>query len=379
MYIIMSRLTVFDEDYNMYAGIKHLLNCLNEEGHRIIVISHNTNAKNTMKDIFKEQLDFKIACAYRWKIREIVTEENASSFVLVGSSDNDLILAANKKILIIDPGWSVKQEEKPARYGIILKTPRKLLEAIKLIDNQTKWFFKLKVNSNTTTLALTSANTLNWDVEPTEREVLDGFQNLLKRGDRSYFNTLYFHLISGVMKSSDLRNVDIWGIFPTSSGKVNNEMEELKERCRYLTNKRMKEPLFIRHTSVNRSHDTPYATRIKEGCIKHFNSIILNPFYLYRVKGKVVCVLDDYITNGISFETARNLLIKAGAQKVILVALGRYKRGINGIYQQEDYEIDGNITRQGYRYNLKSKKNLTGVYDNDAREEVRHIYEILND
>ncbi|QGV06543.1 hypothetical protein GNE09_06580 [Bacillus cereus] len=374
--VILTRLTVFDKNFEMYDGIEKLFGNLNENGHKIFVISHDTESIQIMNEIFEEKFEFKVRCTYRKKVRENVTEDNASKFILVGSSDEDLILAANKKMLIINPGWSIKKDEKPARYGITLERPEQLFEAIRLINNQSRWYFELGIGLNTKVLALTSANTFY--VGKNEKEILEGFERLLKSGNRNYFNTMYFHLISGVMKSSELRNIDIWGIFPSSSGKINDEIEELKERCRYLTGKRMKEPLFIRHIPVKKSRSTDHSIRLKEGCVKHFDSIILNPYYLNRLKGKVVCVIDDYTTNGVSFETARNLLLKAGAGKVILVALGRYKRGQNGIYQHEVYDLTGNITKPGYKYNLNSKKNLGGKYDNTARDEVRRIYEILN-
>lgn len=363
----------------MYEGIKELFIDLNEEGHNVVVISHDYQSIATMKSIFEETFNFKVICTYRKKVREIVNIENAKEFILVGSSDDDLILAANKKILIINPGWSIKKDEKPARYGITLERPRQLFEAIRLIANQNRWYFQLEVDQDTTVLALTSANTYNWDIEKSEKEVLEGFEKLLKSGDRKYFNTLYFHLISGVMKNNELRNVEVWGVFPTSTGLLNEELEELKERCRYLTGRKMSQPLFIRHTPVTKSRQTDPSIRLREGCKKHFDSVVLNPYYSQRVKGKVVCVIDDYLTNGISFETARNLLLKAGAKKVILLALGRYKRGSYGIYQYESYKLNGNVISTDYQYELIDRKNLFGDYDKEAREEVNRIYKILNE
>ena len=195
----------------MYEGVEELFGNLNAENHKIIVISHNTESIRAMQVIFERKFEFKVICTYRWKLKESVNENNASKFVLVGSSNEDLILASNKRILIINPGWSVKQDEKPQQYAITLERPAQLFEAIRLIDNQNRWYFQLQIDQQASVLALTSANTSNWDVGKTEREVLEGFQSLLKSGDRSYFNTLYFHLISGVMKSPELREVNIWG------------------------------------------------------------------------------------------------------------------------------------------------------------------------
>lgn len=374
--IVFTRLTIFDEDFVMYDKINEFLSELNNEGHTIVMLSHSPRSLERMKSIFEEEFNFEIQCLFRNAFKTAVNKDNAKNIIFIGSSDEDLHLAAQKKVLIINPGWSVKKDDLPARYGITLESPLQLLEAIKIIANQNKWYFELDIDENTKLLALTSANTHNKDT--TEVEILEGFQRLLKSGDRKYFNTLYFHLISGVMKNDLLREVGLWGTFPSSTGKINEEVEELKERCRYLTGLKMNEPLFIRHTLVSKSHHTHHSVRLSEGCTKHFNSIHLNPYYSKRIKGKVVCVIDDYTTNGISFETARNLLFSAGAKKVILLALGRFKKGREGIYQYESYEITGDVTTNNYEYELLSREYIYGNYDDSARDEVKRIYEILN-
>lgn len=375
--VVLTRFTVFNEEFQMYDGIEEMINTLHIEGHKIWFISHDSLAIQTAKEIFKDLFDFGIPCGYRWEFKEVIDSSNIKKVILVGSSDEDLILAANKKLLIINPGWSVKQEDKPARYGITLSSPIKLLEAVRLIANQNSWYFKLQVDESTKVIALTSANTYNRDVTTEEREIVEGFSQLLKEGNRWYFESLYFHLISGIMKDDDLRGVDIWGVFPTSTGTFNNEIEELKERCRYLTGKRYNEPIFIRHTGVQKSHETNHAERLGMGCTKHLESIIINPYYKKKLKNKKICIIDDYLTNGISFETARNLLINAGAKEVILLALGRFKRGATGIYQKETYELTGDLYNPGYNYEKIQSENLFGEYNFEARNEIRNIHDII--
>lgn len=375
--VALTRLTVFDEDFNIYDGIIDMIKTLQMEDHQFVFISHDNESLRKANKIFESTFNSKITCTFRYKFKEWVNASNVKSIILVGSSDEDLYLAANKKILIINPGWSVKQDEKPARYGITLSNPEKLTQAIRLIDNQSSWYYKLQVDDSTQVLALTSANTKNFTVTSEEKEILEGFSSLLKQGNRRYFNSLYFHLISGVMKDSDLRNVDIWSVFPTSTGRPNNEIEEIKERCRYLTGKRNNQPIFIRHTVVDKSHFTHHDKRLEVGCAKHFNSVMLNPNYKKKIKGKTICIIDDFLTNGISFETARNLLLKAGAAKVILLALGRFKRGTYGIYQKEEYDINGDIFTKNYNFERASKENINGIYDESSRYEVRNIYNII--
>lgn len=377
--IIIPRLTFINEKNEIYENIIDVIKELIKLNHKIIFVSHNSNYRNELIDYLQSNLDTKNSTMVisRKSVKELIKENHNQSFIMVGSSDEDLHLASSNKILLINPGWSEKQDEKPQKYAVTLFNPYSLLIAIKLIENQNTWYFQMQVDEKTSILALTSANTLNYHVGKSEKEVLEGFNDSLKSGDRKWFNTLFFHLISGVMKDQILRETDIWGVFPTSSGVINEEVEELKERCRYLTGKRMKEPLFIRHTSVRPSRETNHHKRLEDGCKKHFDSIVLNPYYKNRIKDKTICIIDDYITNGTSFETVRNLLISAGANKIILLALGRYRKGTYGVYQKEDYDIKMDVTRPGYQYVLKEKNNITGAYNERARNEVENIYNIL--
>ncbi|MEB6113339.1 hypothetical protein MXM64_09840 [Kurthia gibsonii] len=376
--VALTRLTVFDENFQMYDGMEEVIIALHNEGHTVVFISHTDESLKIANEIFKEVFDFKVLCHYRKVIKKLKGTDKVKDTIIVGSSNNDLFLATELKTLIINPGWSDIREAMPARYGITLDTPQKLLEAIRIIDNQNSWYFNLFIDECSKVISLTSANTYNSDITVQEKEVVEGFSKLLKKGDRKYFNSLYFHLISGIMKDEHLKSVDIWGVFPTSTGNVNEEIEELKERCRYLTGKKQKQPIFIRHTAVSKSHHTSYIERLNVGCAKHLDSIIINPHYTKKkLKGKKVCIIDDYLTNGISFETARNLLLAAGVEQVILLSLGRFKRGNNGFYQMENYEIKGDIYNVGYDYSKIDTENLIGEYDDAARDEIKNIYNII--
>ena len=81
----------------MYEGIKELLQSLNQDGHKLIVITHQHSTLLIMTRIFEKVFDFEITCEFRNFIRENVNAENAQDYILIGSSDDDLHLAAGKK------------------------------------------------------------------------------------------------------------------------------------------------------------------------------------------------------------------------------------------------------------------------------------------
>lgn len=381
--IVLPRATIFDKDNNLYLDVKDMLLSFYKRGYNMILMSHDTSKHKKLREKIKIETGLDISVFSRSQVREGFSKEEAISHlkttIVLGSSNEDLYLAATYKLLLINPGWSVVQEEKPLKYGLTINEPNKIVQMLDIIKNQQHWFFKLTIDEKTDLYALTSAN--NNSATQDESKVIDGFRDFLKKGNRNYYEALFFYFISSVMQSDDLRKIDIWGIMPSSGSSLNPDMFEIKERARYLTARRAKEPLFIRHTPVQKSHYTSSDERMRIGASKHLDSIHINPDYKSKLRGKTICILDDYVTYGSSFEALRNLLLKAGAEKVIFVAIGRFKKGYNGIYQKENYEISGDIFSPMYEYQLITKEQSYGInaiYDVKAKTEVENIYNILN-
>ncbi|OJG83688.1 hypothetical protein RV14_GL000922 [Enterococcus ratti] len=382
--MIFPRGTIFDEHGDLYDGVVELLKVCKERGYDFLFTTHNIGKAQEYSHRLKEATGLEKNFYSRKKIREILSNPQKTKLlkttIIVGSSDTDLYLAANNKLLLINPSWSYIQEEKAKKYGFSLDTPSTLIKMLKIIENQNSWYYELDLDDKSTVYALTAAN--NKDAQENESVMINRFRNLLKSGDRTYFEALFFHLISGIMKSDELRQISIWGIMPSSGLALNEDMLEIKERCRYLTNVKNKNPLLTRHTAVEKSRTTEHGRRLEIGAKKHLDSIKLNPVYKGKLEGKTVCILDDYLTNGSSFEAVRNLLMKAGAEKVYFVAFGRFKRGLLGIYQKENYYIERDVYSDNYVALLSSKDSefgCNGVYNEDARTEVDNIYKILNE
>ena len=217
--------------------------------------------------------------------------------------------------------------------------------------------------------------------------MVEGFSRFLKDGKRDYYKILRYHFLAGIANSPEFRDVTHWCIFPSSGTELNPDMMEFKESVRCLMGSRIpktlqgsdKNNLLLRVHSVQKSHRTNASERIRNGASKHFESIIINPEYndkKWNVKDKVVCVLDDYLTHGNSFESARNLLKAAGAKKVICVSLGTFKN----IYRYQEYKLSGDFYHvNGFEYEKLSSCTKSGKFDEEARTEVRKLYDIFNE
>lgn len=304
---------------------------------------------------------------------------HASHSVILGYKDEDLHLAANKKILLMAPMWETEVSQLVRKYGLHISSLKILVSMLKVLKNQTKWFYRLELSDKSTLIALSSAN--DYGASEDEKVVIDKFRDVLKRGGQEYRDALLFHFLSGVSKSQELRQIDIWAAMPSSKGPASLVLHDFKEHCRYLTSKKIKDDLLIRHTATQASHFT--AAQVRKTTLqadKHLRSMRLNPGFQTKLKGKVVCVIDDYVTYGTTTEAVRALLENAGVSKVIFVALGRYLSGAKGIYKREEYKLQGDVFSPNFQFELISEDPNFGqnaAIDFGARNEVERIRTIL--
>jgi len=133
-------------------------------------------------------------------------------------------------------------------------------------------------------------------------------------------------------------------------------------------NGRKHEAIFIRHTATKKSRSDSRDDRQKNDyCLKHFQSIRVNDKYKGKLKGRVVCVFDDYLNHGNTFEALRNLLIKCKVKKIIFVSIGKFKRNYESQYIQKSFSIEGDVYSENYtaEFNTVAQHNVT--FDNAAR------------
>lgn len=126
-------------------------------------------------------------------------------------------------------------------------------------------------------------------------------------------------------------------------------MVDLKEHVRFMMNGRKPEPIFVRHKQTRKSrHDSKEDRQCNDYCQKHFQSIHVNDGYRGKLKGRVVCVFDDYLTQGNTFETLRNLLVACKVKKIIFISIGKFKRSNEDKYIQKSFSIQGDVHTADY-------------------------------
>ncbi|GLV85503.1 hypothetical protein Slala03_51920 [Streptomyces lavendulae subsp. lavendulae] len=147
-------------------------------------------------------------------------------------------------------------------------------------------------------------------------------------GDESARDILMVHLLCSAYLDGSLPGGAWFCVYPSSSpGRVNDQLAEFLKVAKVMVGSYYKGDLLVRATQATdtsmaraaRRHDTvSIATQA--------TTVHLNPKHRNSVRGKTVIVFDDFTTEGMSLDWARNLLSTAGAREVIGVTIGKYRK-----------------------------------------------------
>lgn len=366
-------------NYDSSGRFKDFMDNMLEKNNKIVFTSGRYNDVNTIKKYFTDLGYNKENGTYvysRDDVKSLVKSNKGNYFIVIGNRDRDFELAVNNKLLYIVPNWCNDICDKSKKYGINIDKIEELEQIIKTTNNQNNWYYKEILEDGTKVYSLMSGMYKKWYVTPEERVLVKGFEEFLKEGKTDYYEILYYHFLSAISNLEEFKEIDIWGIAPSSGLSLNEDMLKFKDKARFMMKKmytRENENLFKRHKAILKSHSLSASIRESKGASRHLGTIYLNPEY--KVKGKNICIFDDYLTHGNTFEAMRNILRKAGANKIIFVSLGRFKR--NYIYQ--NFNIDGDVTiPNNFTYKETERKDILFKCDDKAREEVKNLYDIFN-
>jgi hypoxanthine phosphoribosyltransferase len=140
------------------------------------------------------------------------------------------------------------------------------------------------------------------------------------------------------------------------SHKVSSENTAFKPIEGYLT------PSLLRwRDTVNKSYLRSIKRHSKITFEEEFNSLVLD--CQKSVRDKVIVVLDDFSTTGLSLESARNLLVSGEADKVVLCSIGKFCK---------------NETAKHNIYSIKTKFNPYLKEDKIQKGDYKYISQEMN-
>ncbi|XP_020615924.1 uncharacterized protein LOC110053945 [Orbicella faveolata] len=306
------------------------------------------------------------------------TSSNGEVVIICGAVDVDLYLAANTKSFLIAAGW-VTPEEKVVQYGIPAPTPTKMRALIEIIVNQTNWYYLCAFDDPVPTKVVSLCLSNTYTVSPEEKAMAEAFKAILKYGadNPAIKQALICYLMAAIAHDKDFKEVEDWAVTPSSSTNPPQIMEDLKEHVRCMMNGRKHEAIFIRHTATKKSRSDSRDDRQKNDyCLKHFQSIRVNDKYKGKLKGRVVCVFDDYLTHGNTFEALRNLLIKCEVKKIIFVSIGKFKRNYESQYIQKSFSIEGDVYSEKYTAEFNTAACHEVEFDDAAQRSLENLKQL---
>lgn len=315
-------------------------------------------------------------------------------FVFIGGKNADFQLAVNTRSLYIVPTW-LPLEDRAQKYGIHVNTVMQLKKFIQTLNNQNVWYSKLEIDDISTVYSLVDARYGKYADTEEEKQMVLNFQLLLKENkSRNYRTILLYHFLAGMTSNIDFDDVELFGMLPSSNCEINEYVYDFMTQVRLLKGKQLpkhykadvtkaERNLLIRHTPKNQNHNggRERQERINLGATDEFGTLIINSDYKKRIEtlrreGRFnVCIFDDYMTHGNSFNAVRNLLEELGANKIIFVSIGIFMSD----FQRRDYTITGDVFRPGYRYELETHQPLENYQINsNAKQEVTDLYNIFH-
>jgi len=368
----MSKKVFFTNDGKLISENLDLVDEFKKNDIEVVIIA---NSGGRLKKLLPDSYSEKIVFIRRGKeVRdEIIQLKDKYLFAVVGVVDEDAVFSFQCKLPLFNPEELMFDNEdissKVTKYGLPIVDYKEIIDCFSSFEFHKKNYFSL-VEKDYKVLSLTNANTYyRPDKEIRIKELfrtnLKGDENIR---DRHILLLLLFNLIGEVTTQSEYNNIDFWGTFPSSDPKnTNTSVSFIKEAIRVIVGGQPRKGLdiFVRCEKMKSKHTTNGNLREKNKCDSDFDTLIINHEVLPKIKNQCVCIIDDYITNGYSAEAARNLLIKAGAKRVIFISFGKFGKK----YHVTKYQLTGDLDKQGYQYTfindeLHEESDDESVYNN---------------
>ena len=363
--------------------------CSDEENH-IYFISRDQRLLDSAENYFFKQKglsNFKFRL--RDKARDFVMKHRHHNnlFVFIGGKEVDFHMAVNTQSLFIVPTW-IPVEKKAELYGVHVDTPEQLFKFVRTLNNHENWYAEVEVEPNVIALSLMDGRYKYKAKTENERDMVEHFEQLLKLGtSRNYYDILLYHFLAGMTNSKLFDDIELFGMIPSSDCSLNYDIFSFMRQTRIIKGKHVPrnlqngENILLRISPKPKAH-LSYSTdqRASMGAKEEFRTICINPDFKNKIStlkksGKFnVCIFDDYMTHGNSFNAVRNLLQQLGANKIIFVSLGNFGKP----FQKKDYTITGDVYNTGYTYTLINSSTKYLTYNDEAKDEVSELYDIFN-
>lgn len=382
--IILSKLTLFSSNNQLDMSKLYIVDKFIDDGIQVAILAGVNTIRilrNELPEPYNEKIKFfdRNSRLLKDKIREARKKDFLIS--ILGAVDQDAIFAFNCKIPLFNSQIMLQNDlvvdTKVSSYGLPISNFQDIIDCYKAFDINKDNYFRFDENERFSVVSINNANTMGSNRAMEEIRIKRIFETNLKADNESYNKKillfLLFQLINKVLSDRMFDSVDFWGTFPSSRvGNTETSASFLKEAVRVIVggmpikSRGIVPEILIRHNDMQSKHTNN--NRLSYKCNKDFETLILNPLLRDKIRGKCVCIIDDYITNGYSAEAAKHILFQAGVEKVIFLSMGKFGKK----YFETNYQLSGDVSNPNYNYAFVNEQELSGY-------SYRISYDLKND
>lgn len=247
----------------------------------------------------------------------------------LGDDDRtDTFAAINAGVLPFVANYS--RARTPREYGLSVPEPKALHSYLLTYGQQQPPYFGWRVsetcNDTGKEIDIRALIYQQRNLRGILERVLKDHEDIDMGSRRANVKSVLFHyLVSQCYMSSLINDVDTVTVYPGHA--VDSENPTLEYFSNWLTrifdntNKFIPD-LLLRHKTAPKSQFRGSQRDVYD----QFRTIMVNPEHRKNIRSKEVLVIDDFTTYGYSLETARRMLIAAGAAQVVGIAVAKFRR-----------------------------------------------------
>lgn len=262
---------------------------------------------------------------YVYEIQRLAGVE-LSEIIYLGDDDRtDTFCAINAGVLPITAKYSTSG--KPMNYGLHAYYPKAIEDYLLTFGRQDPPYFGWQYSSTCSdTMKPIDIRSLIGQMGNT-RNILEAVlkeHRDIKIGSKtvSVAAVLFHYFVSQCYLSGLISNIDWVTIYPGHKvNSINPILTAFSHDIAPVFRDSFKPDLLIRHQDAPKSQFQGSARNIYD----QFKTILVNPAYHRKLTGKTVLVIDDFTTHGYSLETARRMLLQAGAESVVGISIAKFR------------------------------------------------------
>ena len=371
---------LYDDEKTINCGVIHSFQAIVDSGRlqRIGIISSNKHLLNKL-DLSRPPF-YKIHLERGEKqkkdfVADVINKSKGflsshNDIIVLAANDGDARMCWNNNLLMLSARWIQRNHGNKGifEYGISLDDPGELNDFVeRFIGVSHDYYYSLDIpNTQTWMYSLTKANTMG-NVSQSQVALRTKMREQLKDNRHAQLELAQYFIVAMYAKLDILKDIDYWTVYPSSqAGEYNEILLSLKEDLRLLYKKRAHPEILVRHTTCPKRHKRNLS--VQQRCDSQFETLHLDSRYRDKLKGKVICILDDFTTTGSSCEVARHLLTTQGAEKVIFITMGKFSHR----YTQFDYTIEGDVFGT-YEATYNKQRSLHGTFNELVSAEVKQV------